>query len=269
MKKLTFAPIAALALAACADIPTAPEMPLQAEGIALSSAPGQAGQGVAYHAYAAPLLLADVDGRNVTLCASWTDEDFDRSSTDFYSFDFLLQNGETEDLEKLGSARGDASGNDACFLVEDLEDGTYLFAANGMARVGSGQSTSTHHTLNAFEEVTIGGRYSILLTGGNAADGSYNMTGAPHFVLEYELRYNEDTVVDCGTSVDVAPTPLHHDCDAGNLTRTLHISSDELDGNNQVTVVFSLNGEVLLSHLVEGTNPGGGPPARPTSRGGR
>jgi hypothetical protein len=250
MKKLTFAPIAALALAACADMPTAPEMPLSADGLTSSASVWQAGNGRAWHGYDAPTLSYDIDGRNVTLCASWTDdENFDRSSTTFYSFDFLLQNEETGDWDKLDSARGDESGNDACLLVEDLEDGTYLFAANGMARVGSGRNTTTNHTLDATVSVTIGGAdpvWSIEIVGGNAANGTFPRNQG-EFVLVYRLLLDGAVVLDCTRNVVVTPTPESANCDAEGGTRNLQIPNpDRGTAGTELDVVFEKDGVTLL-----------------------
>jgi hypothetical protein len=252
MKKLALLPVAALAMAACAEMPTAPQAPLHADGAAflLSSHVWQSGNGSAFHGYTAPSLDAQVDGSDVLLCAGWTDSSFDGGSTDFYSFDFLLWDDAAEAWNELDSARGDEVGENACLQLLDLEDGTYLFGANGMARVGTGQETTTHHTENAEVEVTIGGAYSIEIVGGNGANGTFNRNAA-QFTLAYELLFNGETVLDCDVTVDVAPSPNQHTCDADDGERTVHIPNPTPGTSAQVDVVFSLDDTVLLTFPVE------------------
>jgi len=259
MKKLGLVPIAALALAACADMPTAPLSPLSADGTtaALSSHVWQAGNGNAFHGYSAPTLDGLVDGSDVSLCAGWTDDSFDVESTNFYSFDFLVWDEEGEDWTKLGAARGDDVGQNACFEVQDLEDGTYLFAANAMARVGTGQSTTTHHTQNAELEVTVGGAYAIAIEGGSGANGTFNPQ-ARQFTLEYHLLYNGEIVLDCDMIVDVAPTPVRPGSCSYDGERTVQIPTPTEEGVTSVEVIFSMDGQVLETFTVDAMEIGGG-----------
>jgi len=259
MKKLALVPIAALALAACADMPTAPLTPLSADGTtaALSSHVWQAGNGSALHGYWAPTLDALVNGNAVELCAGWTDDSFDVESTNFFSFDFLLWDEEAEDWTEVGSIPGDDAGQNACLTLGDLEDGTYLFGANAMARVGSGQSTINHHTETAELQVTIGGAYAIEIVGGSGANGTFNPS-ASQFTLAYHLLYNDEIVLDCGVTVDVDPTPNPTPSCKEDGERTVHIPTPGDTEITSVEVIFSKNDQVLETFTVHATEIGGG-----------
>jgi hypothetical protein len=259
MKKLALVPIAALALAACADMPTAPLSPLGADGTtaALSSHVWQAGNGNAFHGYSAPTLDALVDGNEVELCAGWTDGSFDVESTKFYSFDFFVWDEEEEDwMELPNGALGDEFGQNACLQLEDLDDGTYLFGANAMARVGEGPTT-THHTETAELEVTVGGTWTIEIVGGSGADGTFNPQSS-QFTLDYHLLYNDEIVLDCDVIVDVAPTPVRPGSCSNDGERTVQIPTPSDDGTTSVEVVFSMDDQVLETFTVEAMEIGGG-----------
>jgi hypothetical protein len=171
------------------------------------------------------------------------------------------------------SARGDDDGQNACLRLQDLEDGTYLFGVNAMARVGDRPTTATHHTETAELEVTIGGAYSIEIVGGSGGSGTFNPQAA-QFTLEFYLLHSDQIVLDCGVTVDVDPTPNRTPVCEEDGKRTVHISTPSDPNITSVDVIFAKNDQVLETITVNATEIGGGGGASgggggPSSQGGR
>jgi alpha-tubulin suppressor-like RCC1 family protein len=153
---------AALAAAACTDVPTQPA-PDAPRFSADASHTWAAGGGSAWHGYHAPELAYDAAAQPLVLCATWSDASlFERdggqyADTDFFAYDFFRQTNDTGEWELIGSASSRVGAQPGCHAVEENPTGTHTFRVTGMARHGTGRQTTTHHTLPATAEVTTGG----------------------------------------------------------------------------------------------------------------
>lgn len=222
-------PLAFVAIAACDDTVTAPA-PLAPDALpAFDGHVWQAGNGSAWHGYTAPAVVHWVDGNDVTLCATWTDED--GPDTDFYSFDArYLLDGDVEWSDER-SARGDADGADACLTFEDLEDGKYTFSVVGMARAGTGQTTTTHHT-DAWEgEVQVGGLVWTAHLVAASASGRISdnavvglQKNANQWKVTFSLRLNDDDVLSCGDPVTDVEVDATYDAPSNGNDATVSTS---------------------------------------------
>ena len=167
MRKILVAAItvAALGAVACSDVdsPTAVHIGsegTQSEGAQYDSHTWQAGNGSAWHGYDAPLVVHHQDAS--LLCATWDDgylftrDDGAYEGADHFSYDFDIEVG--DEWEEFGKANAKDSddGRTGCVDLSELADGTYRFQVTGMARDGTGQSTTTHHTESWVGEITIG-----------------------------------------------------------------------------------------------------------------
>jgi hypothetical protein len=122
----------------------------------------QAGNGSAWHGYHAPAVTYDAAQNPFELCAQWSDpalfgRDHGRfADTDFFSFDFYQLAEGDDDWRKIGSANSRNKEESACYIVGELDEGTYTFRVTGMARHGKGKATTTHHTIAWQASVAIG-----------------------------------------------------------------------------------------------------------------
>lgn len=139
------ASLAALAVVgACSDIPTAPFLSLESTSTVPSFDITQSGNGSAYHGYTAPTLSWDAG----KACAAWSDSRLELEA-DHFSYEFEIDvDGVWTSFEKVNGSTRDAVCTSAV-----LPDGEYRLT--GMAKHGTGQETTTHHT--AEHEFSVGG----------------------------------------------------------------------------------------------------------------
>ncbi len=197
MKKISMAALGALVvLAACSD---ADPLGLVPEAALHSDHTWQAGSGSAWHGYTAPDVEYHVE--TGLLCATWTDgylftrDDDQYESTDFFSFDFYVE--EDEDWVYLDDVRNEAGTEIGCYDLTEWEDGEYLFRVNGMARHGTGQTTTTHHTADWVGTIVLGEtlRFTVQLRHANDLFVHYdlNRQQAAWDVQFIVLIWDEDT----------------------------------------------------------------------------
>jgi len=172
MRKILVAAVtlAAFGAVACsdADSPTAVDFgseeaqseEAQSEGAQHDSHTWQSGESGTWHGYHAPSIAHNQD--DSLLCATW-DDDFlftrkggEFEDADHFSYGFEIEVG--DEWEGFGEANGKKSedGLTGCVDLSSLDDGTYRFRVKGMAKDGTGQSTTTHHTESWVGEITIG-----------------------------------------------------------------------------------------------------------------
>lgn len=226
MKRIYPAALAALMVGACADADPAGLGPdtagLAPDATASAHHTWQAGNGSAWHGYTAPdVVYAAADG---LVCATWTDDYLDEflaaegmPDADHFSFDFLVFDEVENDWVELGDVNAKESDGDrtSCFDVSEWENGSYLFEVVGMAKSGTGQETTTHHTDAWSGAIVIGEvEWSIVPVGGNVEDLIQN-ANTNNFTLEYELYYGDDLVTDCEDMPEVSwdGTVHNHTCD--------------------------------------------------------
>jgi hypothetical protein len=214
MKQLSIVAMGAVvALAACTDMDPAG---LSADLALNSSHTWQSGNSNTWHGYHAPDV--QFDASTGLLCATWDDDYlFERDSgqypdTDFFSFDFYVD--EDSDWLYLDDVRNSADTRTGCYDLSEWEDGAYLFRVNGMARHGTGQTTSTHHTEDWIDVVVIGAEWWIDVIGGSQQNLSHN-ANANNFTFSYHLYYGTTLIVDCDVAPDVAwaASVNQHNCD--------------------------------------------------------
>lgn len=274
MNRLAITALGALvATAACAD---SDPVALSPDGALHHEHTWQAGDGSAYHGYTEP----DVEHDDATglLCATWSDDFLDEADSgeyadaDHFSFDFAYYDEVAEEWVDLGDVNAKESDGDrtACYDLSEWEDGTYPFQVTGMAKDGTGQGTTTHHTDTWEGDVVIGAPWSVELVGGNVQDLEQNANTAV-LTLDYELYHGDDLVADCAIEPDVDwPADVEkHDCDETTGVRTLHLENPDRGTGGVFTLGFHWGdpSNPFATFEITTEAPGGG--ATPTGQGGR
>jgi hypothetical protein len=136
MNKHLVVSLAALAFTAgCSDLPMGPDARLESTPFSPAFTITQSGNGSAYHGYTAPALSWD-GGK---ACAAWSDVLLVLDA-DHFSYEFEFDNDGTWELfEKVSTS----TRHPVCTAAV-LPDGDYRLT--GMAKHGTGQETTTHHT---------------------------------------------------------------------------------------------------------------------------
>jgi hypothetical protein len=215
-------------LAACTDgrDPFAPEIG--------QFAITQSGNGSAYHGYAAPAL--QLQSSDTQLCAQWGDPselsaklgEIGGPAANHFSYDFALE--ENDDWTNLDDIKVNNASDRACLDIASVQLPARIRVV-GMAKSGTGQETTTHHTLPAYQ--LLGSSYSVQAIGGNCQTGTAPNVNAATWNLTFQL-YSGTTLVTDGKAVYVNGNLANYDAD----TNAYHINNS---GGETGSVVWNFN----------------------------
>lgn len=196
----------------------------------------QAGNGAAYHGYAAPQL--ELQSAGTQLCARWGDaaqlsaklEQIGADPADHFSYEFALE--ENDGWTELDDVKVGAAGDWACIDISSIEPPARIRVV-GMAKSGKGQETTTHHTLPAYQ--LLGGAYTVQAVGGNCRTGTAPNVNAATWNLSFQLYFGAALVTD-GTAVYVNGNLASYD----PTTNEYHINNT---GGGTGSVMWAFNVE--------------------------
>jgi hypothetical protein len=227
MRKYTFAvPAVALALAsACADTsPTGVDFAPSLSSIA------------EHGTIPAPDMTATVTGSDVRIDWTWSDT----RDWDLVSFQIVEEDEQAAEVDEIDNAKPYASASELVrsHTFEGLEDGTYTFCVEVMAK-NDGSPAVTHHNRSC-ETVTVGAAYTINVIGGSAGNLAFNRNAA-NFNVAYELLLNGSVVTDCTAEPIVEPAGLikQHNCDPATGARNVVFENPDRGTSMQVIITWS------------------------------
>jgi len=276
MRKILVAAVtvAAFGAVACDDAPTAVQ--LGSEGAQYDSHVEQAGNGNAWHGYHAPLVVHDQD--NSLLCATWADATLfegDFSGADHFSYDFDREVGEEWVTFGKANAKDSDDGRTGCMDLSELADGTYRFQVTGMAKDGTGQSTTTHHTESWEGEVTIGAgdvfhvRFTYAAGQSTIVNHEDGFTEAiedlNHNANKWNLKFvvlkNFEVLEECAVNLDFSDVQIESgssefkSCEDGVYEINLDNPTQQVDWAGEIVVTLDeveVENEVNLSSTAPG-----------------